>query len=93
MTVNRLTPDQMKGGEVILGPGCGWALGLGVQGSVSPFGVQPGVYGWNGGFGTSWLNDPAKGLIAILLTQRVFDGPDPPAVHKTFRRDVYAAMA
>jgi CubicO group peptidase (beta-lactamase class C family) len=93
MTVARLTPDQMKGGEIILGPGCGWGLGVGVQVAVSPDGVQPGAYGWTGGFGTSWFNDPAKGLIAVLLTQRVFDSPDPPAVHKTFRRDVYAAMA
>jgi CubicO group peptidase (beta-lactamase class C family) len=92
MCVNRLTPEQMKGGEAILSPGCGWGLGVGVRVSVSPDGLQPGAYGWNGGFGTSWFNDPAKGLIAILLTQRVFDSPEPPSVHKTFWRDVYAAI-
>ncbi|HVA15290.1 MAG TPA: hypothetical protein VNF99_18720 [Stellaceae bacterium] len=26
-------------------------------------------YGWNGGFGTSWANDPAEDMIAILMTQ------------------------
>jgi CubicO group peptidase (beta-lactamase class C family) len=93
MTANRLTPGQMKGGEVILRPGGGWGLGVGVQVTVSPDGIQPGAYGWNGGFGTSWFNDPAQGLIAILLTQRVFDSPDPPPVHKTFWRDAYAAVA
>lgn len=46
-------------------------------------------YGWDGGFGTS---DPASGLVAILLTQRVFDSPDPPPVHKDFWRDAYAAL-
>jgi CubicO group peptidase (beta-lactamase class C family) len=91
MTTNRLTPEQIKGGEVILGPGRGWGLGLGVQVSASPYGVQPGAYGWDGGFGTSWFNDPARGLTAILLTQRVFDSPDPPAVHKDFWRDAYGA--
>lgn len=93
MTTNRLTPAQMKDGEMILGPGRGWGLGLGVQVQASPYGVQPGAYGWDGGFGTSWFNDPAKRLTAILLTQRVFDSPDPPAAHKDFWKDAYAALA
>jgi CubicO group peptidase (beta-lactamase class C family) len=54
--------------------------------------VQPGAYGWDGGFGTSWFNDPAKGLTAILLTQRVFDSPDPPQAHKDFWRDAYGSL-
>jgi CubicO group peptidase (beta-lactamase class C family) len=53
-----------------------------------PDGVPKGAYGWDGGFGTSWFNDPARGFTAILLTQRVFDSPDPPRVHKDFRRAV-----
>jgi CubicO group peptidase (beta-lactamase class C family) len=89
MTTNRLTPQQIEGGALILGPGRGWGLGLGVQVAANAQGVQPGAYGWDGGFGTSWFNDPAKELSAILLTQRVFDGPDAPAVHKTFWRDAY----
>jgi CubicO group peptidase (beta-lactamase class C family) len=93
MTSNRLTPEQMKGGEMILGPGGGWGLGIGVQVTASPYGAPAGAYGWNGGFGASWLNDPATGLIAILLTQRVFDSPDPPSVHKAFWRDAVAAVA
>lgn len=93
MTTNRLTPAQMKDGEMILGPGRGWGLGLGVQVEAGPYGLQPRAYGWDGGFGTSWFNDPAKGLTAILLTQRVFDGPDPSLVHKAFCKDAYAALA
>jgi CubicO group peptidase (beta-lactamase class C family) len=93
MTTNRLTPAQMKDGEMILGPGRGWGLGLGVQVADSPHGVRAGAYGWDGGFGTSWFNDPAQNLTAILLTQRVFDSPDPPAVHKDFWRDAYRALA
>jgi CubicO group peptidase (beta-lactamase class C family) len=91
MTANRLTPKQMKDGEMILGLGRGWGLGLGVQVTANSCGVQPGAYGWDGGFGTSWFNDPAKGLTAILLTQRVFDSPDPPPVHKDFWQGAYAA--
>jgi len=91
MTANRLTLAQMSGGEAILGPTRGWGLGIGVHVAANSCGVQAGAYGWDGGFGTSWVNDPAQGLIAILLTQRVFDSPDAPAVHKTFWRGAYAA--
>jgi CubicO group peptidase (beta-lactamase class C family) len=81
----------MKGGELILGPSCGGGLGIGVQGTTSPYGVRPGAYGWEGGFGTTWFNDPTHGLTAMLLTQRVFDSPDPPSVHKQFWQEAYAA--
>jgi CubicO group peptidase (beta-lactamase class C family) len=93
MTANRLTPEQMKDGEMILGRGRGWGLGLGVQVAANAYGVQPGAYGWDGGFGTSWFNDPARGLTAILLTQRVFDSPDPPQAHKDFWRDACGSLA
>jgi hypothetical protein len=29
----------------------------------------PGRYGWAGGYGTTWFNDPHRGLIAMLMTQ------------------------
>jgi CubicO group peptidase (beta-lactamase class C family) len=29
----------------------------------------PGRYGWDGGYGTVWCNDPHRDLIAIALTQ------------------------
>ncbi|CAN7250922.1 serine hydrolase [Phenylobacterium sp. LjRoot219] len=93
MQTNALTEAQMDDGREILGPGWGWGLGVGVQVGENPYGIARGAYGWNGGFGTSWFNDPANGLVAILLTQRVFDGPDPPQLHKDFWRAAYAAMA
>jgi CubicO group peptidase (beta-lactamase class C family) len=91
MQTNYLTPAQREDGQMILGPGRGWGYGLGVIVEPTPWGHQPGAYGWDGGFGTSWFNDPALGLTAILLTQRVFDSPDPPQVHKAFWRGAYAA--
>jgi CubicO group peptidase (beta-lactamase class C family) len=86
MQTNHLTPGQMADGEIILGPGWGWGYGVGVQVGENPYGIRRGAYGWNGGFGTSWFNDPAENLTAVLLTQRVFDSPDPPQVHKDFWR-------
>ena len=34
--------------------------------AVSP---TPGRYGWEGGFGTSWISDPNRALVAIVMTQ------------------------
>ncbi len=89
MIANRLTPAQ-RAGDPILGACRGWGLGLGTWVAESPEGIAAGAYGWDGGFGTSWFNDPARGLAAVLMTQRVYDGPDAPAVHKAFWRRVLA---
>ncbi|MDB5442113.1 MAG: hypothetical protein JWP73_489 [Phenylobacterium sp.] len=93
MQTNHLTPAQRSGGKDILGPSRGWGYGVAVRVEPGPEGLPPGAYGWDGGFGTSWFNDPASGLVAILLTQRVFDSPDPPALHKDFWKAAYGALA
>ena len=92
METNHLTTAQRDGGRDILGAGCGWGYGMAVAVANTPDGMTPGTYGWDGGFGTSWFNDPGNGLTAILLTQRVFDSADPPRMHKDFRRAAYAAL-
>ncbi len=67
MTTNHLTPEQIAGGGVLL-DGQGWGYCMGV--SVQPDDVSaPGRYGWSGGYGTTWFNDPNRGRIAIALTQ------------------------
>ncbi|WP_331540703.1 serine hydrolase domain-containing protein [Phenylobacterium sp.] len=93
MRTDHLTPAQRAGGEDILGPARGWGYGMGVTVEPKPGWAAPGAYGWDGGFGTSFFNDPAQGLTAILLTQRVFDGPDPPMLHKDFWKGAYVALA
>jgi CubicO group peptidase (beta-lactamase class C family) len=89
MTRNHLTPEQQAGGRIILGAENGWGYGLAVATQTTVGGAQPGAYGWNGGFGTSWLYDPTSERTAILLTQTYFDSPDPPAVHTAFQRAVF----
>jgi CubicO group peptidase (beta-lactamase class C family) len=91
MQTDHLTPAQREGGKEILGPGRGWGYGMGVATAGNPY-LKAGSSTWDGGFGTSWFNDPG-GLTAILLTQRVFDGPDPPQLHKDFWKGAYAALA
>jgi CubicO group peptidase (beta-lactamase class C family) len=68
MTANRLTEDQIARGGMILG-GRGWGLGLSAAVRSDEVSQTPGRYGWEGGSGTSWFNDPASGVTAILLTQ------------------------
>ena len=67
MTTNHLTPDQIESGGMLL-HGSGWGYGMAV--TVAEDEVSgPGRYGWSGGYGTSWFNDPSEGLVAIVLTQ------------------------
>ena len=42
--------------------------------------------GWDGGLGTSFLVHPARDLAVIVLTQRMFETAQAPAVHKDFNR-------
>jgi len=76
MTTNHLSADQIAGGGMILG-GRGWGLGQSVTVVPDQISQIPGRYGWEGGYGTSWFNDPTTGVTAILLTQVsdvLFDG-------------------
>jgi CubicO group peptidase (beta-lactamase class C family) len=68
MTTNHLTPEQMAGGGPILG-GQGWGFLMSVAMAPDDVSSEPGRYGWNGGYGTFWFNDPTRDLIAIVMTQ------------------------
>ena len=67
MTTNRLTPAQIEGGGMLL-HGSGWGYGLSVTVTADEV-SGPGRYGWAGGYGTAWFNDPNEGLISIVLGQ------------------------
>jgi CubicO group peptidase (beta-lactamase class C family) len=51
------------------------------------------AFGWDGGFGCSWLVDPARELTVIVLTQRRFESPEPPPAHRDIQAAAYAALA
>jgi CubicO group peptidase (beta-lactamase class C family) len=55
--------------------------------------LDSGAFGWDGGFGSSWLVDPAAELIVIVLTQRMFETSQPPQVHQDIQAAAYAALA
>ena len=54
--------------------------------------LDNGAFGWDGGFGTSWLVDPTRDLTVIVLTQRMFETPEPPQVHRDIQQAAYAAL-
>jgi CubicO group peptidase (beta-lactamase class C family) len=91
MTTNQLTPEQLAAASMIVGPSGGWGLGLGVTTKPDAY-SPPGRYGWNGGLGTTWWNDPGRELITILLTERVFESADPPSVCRDFWKATFQAM-
>jgi CubicO group peptidase (beta-lactamase class C family) len=87
MTTDQLTEAQKAHGG--LGPGFfagrSWAFGQAV--------LDGGAFGWDGGSGASWLVDPAHDLVVIVLTQRMFETPEPPQVHRDIQAAAYAALA
>jgi CubicO group peptidase (beta-lactamase class C family) len=87
MTVDQLTPGQKVHGGLGFGffDHQSWSYGQAVQ--------ETGAFGWDGGLGTSWLVDPVRGLVVIVLTQRMFDSSELPAAHRDIRAASYAALA
>jgi CubicO group peptidase (beta-lactamase class C family) len=91
MTRDQLTPAQKAAGG--LGPDFFTGVSWGFCTSVVTAGPRAGAYGWAGGFGTTWLADPGRDLTVIVLTQRMFDSPGPPAVHDALQAAAYEALA
>ena len=91
MTTNQLNAEQLltcspDGSQ-------GWGLGVGVQVRRTGPARSVGTYGWDGGLGSSWANDPAEELVGILLTNQAWTSPAPPAVHQDFWTCAYGALA
>lgn len=91
MTGDRLLPG-LAPEDFILGPGYGWGYGVAVAGRRLGPAVTEGQYGWDGGLGTSWKNDPREGLTGIVLTNRMFSSASAPPVIRDFWTSVYRAL-
>ena len=88
MTSDQLTPGQRETAGLIL-DGRGWGFGLSIIDAPEQHGLKG--YGWNGGFGTAWANDPAEGLVAVLATQ-VLAAPGSSSVEADFWSGTYRAL-
>jgi len=71
------------------GGGGGWGLGLGVDMTDQPDGRHAGAYGWDGGLGTSWWNDPVTRTTAVLVTNLTWTSPAPPEHFWSFWRAAF----
>ena len=43
-----------------------------------------GQYGWDGGMGTIWRNDPSEQMVTMLLTNAAWTSPRPPRIALDF---------
>jgi CubicO group peptidase (beta-lactamase class C family) len=82
MTTNRLTKAQLASHGPSPDGSTGWGLGVGV--ALAPTPSVVGSYGWDGGLGSAWRNDTARGLSAVLLTNEALSFPLPTAVVDAF---------
>ncbi len=92
MTRDQLLPSQ-KADELVPGywASHGWGFGMAVLTKEDEYSSAPGRYGWDGGMGTSWFNDPKEDLTVVLLTNRMWRSPNPPDVFRDFWRSAYQA--
>jgi len=70
----------------------GWGFGVGVVTRRDHPAAPVGQYGWDGGLGTIWRNDPHEQLTAILLTNVAWSSPRPPEIASDFLTAAYAAI-
>ena len=70
----------------------GWGFGVSVVTRREELWENIGNYGWDGGMGTGWRNDPKEDLITLLLTQRAWEAPKPPPQFHDFWNSAYQAI-
>ncbi len=94
MTADQLTPAQKAVSGFLTGDfdDTGWGFGVSVVTRRTGLARSVGSYGWDGGLGTSWFNDPAEDLTAILMTQRMWASPRPGAIFADFWTSAYQAI-
>ena len=94
MTTDHITPEQKAVSDFFPGfwDNRGWGFGLSIITQRDDVAGVPGRFGWDGGYGTSGYSDPKEDMVAILMTQRVWDSPVAPAVFLDFWTSAYQAI-
>lgn len=94
MTTNQLTPEQKATSGLTEGSfeSHGWGFGVSIVTRRTELAGSVGMYGWDGGLGTSWRADPAENLTGILLTQRMWTSPSGPDVYLDFWASLYQSI-
>jgi CubicO group peptidase (beta-lactamase class C family) len=84
MTTDQLTPEQQAESRFFLGDSRGWGFGVSIVTRRDDVAAVPGRFGWDGGYGTSWSSDPKEDMVAILMTQCLWNSPSPPGIYLDF---------
>lgn len=92
MTRDQLSPQQREGAELFFGSHSSWGFGMAVSLRREKPWMVPGRFGWDGGFGTSAYSDPVNDFVGVLMTQRMMDSPEPPAVFSDFWAGAYRTL-
>jgi CubicO group peptidase (beta-lactamase class C family) len=94
MTSDQLTTSQKAVSGLMPGDfdNVGWGFGMSVVTRRTSLYHRVGTYGWTGGLGTAWFNDPAEDLVMILLTQQAMTSPAAPPIFRDFWTTTYAAI-
>jgi CubicO group peptidase (beta-lactamase class C family) len=94
MTTDHITAEQKAASPFFPGfwDSRGWGFGLSIITRRDDLAGVPGRFGWDGGYGTSCYADPKEDMVAILMTQRVWDSPNPPVVYLDFWTSAYQAI-
>jgi CubicO group peptidase (beta-lactamase class C family) len=93
MTTNQLTPEQLAESAPAPNGASGWGLGVGVLLKRQGTGPAPGSYGWTGGLGSVWTNDPVYDVTTILMSTNMLGSPVDPPLFSDFVTSAYAAIA
>jgi CubicO group peptidase (beta-lactamase class C family) len=93
MTADQLTVAQKAASGLLPGyfDSHGWGFGLSMITRREDV-LNVGAYGWNGGLGTLWWNDPREEMVLLLMTQSSWLSPDPPAITRAFETLAYQAI-
>ncbi len=70
----------------------GWGFGVGIVTRREHPAAPIGQYGWDGGLGTIWRNDPSERMITVLLTNAAWTSPRPPDIALDFLSGAYASI-
>jgi CubicO group peptidase (beta-lactamase class C family) len=94
MTSDQLTSEQRARSGYFPGffADRSWGFGVSVVTRRDHPSRPVGKFGWDGGLGTSWYSDPSEQMTGILMTQRGWTAPSPPAVCRDFWTLAYGAI-
>ena len=88
--------DPGAEGDVRILAGVFRQSGLGIRDvgrhPANPPGPSVGSYGWSGFYGTSWYNDPAEDMTAIVIMQRAHMGDQTLPMWNDFWTTAYQAI-